>query len=281
MTAPFAGSSALVFGGAKGIGQAVVREWARRGARVTIADIDHAMAGETAESIVAEGGQAIAVAADVSSDQSIASAVAAGEAAFGEIDIVMNNVGVVLNGNPEDIPFAEWNRIAQLNYFAPVRTLAILLPKFLARGTGHVVNTASFAGLYPYASTRVPYAATKAAVIAMSEGLALYLEPKGIRVSCLIPGPVATPIMDSMTTWTENLPMRGPGKELTLKMPNEVAVTLSDGMRDGRILIPSDEQVWTILQRWAADPDAFIRGKIAAFESGDLGIPGMPVIPGH
>ncbi len=276
MNPPFSGSIALIFGGAKGIGQAVACEWARRGARVAIADIDVAMAQATANMIVTDGGQAIAIAADVTSDTSISAAISTAEAAFGEIDIVMNNVGALLNGNPEDIPVSEWDRIVQLNYFPSVRTLALILPKFLARGRGHIVNTASFAGLYPYASTRIPYAAAKAAVIAMSEGLAIYLEPQGIRVSCFIPGPVATQVMDGMTSWTENLPMRGPGSELSVILPDAVANMLSDGMRDGRILIPSDNKVWEYVQSWAADPDAFIRNKIAAFASGDLGKPSFP-----
>jgi len=274
---PFSGNTALIFGGANGIGQAVAQEWARRGAKVAIGDIDYAAAQQTAGEIVKAGGKAIAISVDVSSDEAIAAAVAATESAFGEIRIVMNNVGVVLNGNPEDVPLEEWFRVTQLNYFAPVRALSVLMPKMLARGSGHIVNTASFAGLYPYASSRIPYAATKAAVIAMSEGLALHLEPKGIRVSCLIPGPVATQMLERMTTWTENLPMSGPGKELAIRTPGEVANILSDGMRDGRILIPSDESVWTIVQRWANDPDAFIREKIASFAKGDLGIPSLPV----
>ena len=95
----------------------------------------------------------------------------------------------MLNGHPEDIPLAEWQRIMDLNYFAAVRGCQHFLPKFLARGSGHLVNTASFAGLYPYAASRVPYAASKAAIISMSQNLAVYLEPQGVRVSCLIPGP--------------------------------------------------------------------------------------------
>jgi NAD(P)-dependent dehydrogenase (short-subunit alcohol dehydrogenase family) len=177
---------------------------------------------------------------------------------------------------PEDIPFSEYHRIMDINYFAAVRGCAHFMPKFLARGGGHIVNTASFAGLYPYAASRVPYAASKAAIIAMTQNLAVYLEPKGIRVSCLIPGPVATAITDSMTTWTEDCPMRGPGKETRLLMPEELATVLADGMAGGRILIPSDPVAFDILKRWAENPDNFIRDKIAEFESGDAGNPAVP-----
>jgi NAD(P)-dependent dehydrogenase (short-subunit alcohol dehydrogenase family) len=272
----FAGANALIFGAAKGIGRGVARECARRGARVAIADIDEAAAGEAAELVVADGGTAIALHADALSEQSIAEAVAAGEAAFGLLDIVMSNVGAMLNGHPEDIPMAEWQRMMDLNYFAAVRTLGLVLPKMLARGRGHIVHTASFAGLYPYAASRLPYASAKAAVIALSQSLAIYAEPLGVRVSCLVPGPVLTGVMDSMTTWTADCAMRGPGAELELKTVEEVATRLADGMEAGAILIPSDDTAWDILRRWAADPDAFLRDKIAAFAAGDTGRPHVP-----
>jgi NAD(P)-dependent dehydrogenase (short-subunit alcohol dehydrogenase family) len=274
--APFAGAHALIFGGAKGIGRSVALEWARRGARLTVADLDEAAAQATAAEIVAAGGTARGLAANVMAEDSIAAAIAAAQDGSGEIDILMNNVGGMLNGHPEDIPLREWQRIMELNYLAAVRGVEQVLPRFLARGAGHIVNTASFAGLYPYAASRVPYGAAKAAVISLSQNLALYCEPKGIRVSCLIPGPVATDVMASMTSWTEDCPMRGPGKETTLLLPDEVAVVLADGIRDGRILIPSDPVAFDILRRWAADPDGFIRGKIAEFGSGDRGNPVVP-----
>lgn len=273
---PFAGAAALVFGGAKGIGRAVAREWARRGARLAIADIDEAGARATAGEIVAEGGEAIGLAANVLSDESVTAAATQAQSALGEIAIVMNNVGSMLNGHPEDIPMREWQRIMDINYFAAVRGVEHFLPHFIARGSGHIVNTASFAGFYPYAASRIPYAAAKAAIIAMSQNLAVYLEPQGVRVSCFIPGPVMTGVMDSMTSWTEDCPMRGPGAETTLLLPEEAAVALSDGMRDGRIIIPSDDVALDIVRRWAADPDAFIRGKIDEFAKGDRGNPVVP-----
>lgn len=274
--APFAGKTALIFGGAKGIGKCVALEWARRGARLAVADIDEAAALETAEEIKASGGSAIGLKANVLSDESIAEAAGVTESALGEIDIWMNNVGSMLNGHPEDIPFAEWQRIMDINYFAAVRGVGYILPRMLARGSGHIVNTASFAGLYPFAASRVPYTAAKAAVIALSQNLALHAEPQGLRVSCLIPGPVATNVMDTMTNWSDDCVMRGPGAELVLKLPEEVAATLADGMRDGKILISSDETGWDYVRQWAADPDAFLKKKMADFAAGRDGKPQVP-----
>src|SRR5688500_13694611 len=118
---PFAGANALIFGGAKGIGKCVSLEWARRGARLAVADIDEAAAKETAAEIEAAGGKAVGIAANVLSDESVAAAAGAAEAALGEIDILMNNVGSMLNGHPEDIPMKEWQRIMEINYFAAIR----------------------------------------------------------------------------------------------------------------------------------------------------------------
>jgi NAD(P)-dependent dehydrogenase (short-subunit alcohol dehydrogenase family) len=274
--ATFTGANALIFGGARGIGRSVAMEWASRGARIAVADIAEDAARQTAAEIVAAGGEAIALVANVLSDESIAATASAAESAFGEVDILMNNVGSMLNGHPEDIPFAEWHRIMDINYFAAVRGVLHFLPKFLARGKGHIVNTASFAGVFPYAASRVPYAAAKAAIISMSENLAVYLEPQGIRVSCLLPGPVMTGVMDSMTSWTEDCPLRGPGSETTLLLPEQLATVLADGMAAGRIYIPSDPVAFGIGQRLAADPDAFIRAKIAEFASGERGNPTIP-----
>jgi len=273
---PFAGANALIYGGGKGIGQAVALEWGRRGARLAVADIDEQAAQDTAAMIVAEGGHAIGLSCNVLSDELVAATADAAEAALGPIDIVMNNVGGMLNGHPEDVPMREWQRMMDINYFAAVRGVLHFMPKFIARGSGHIATTASFAGLYPYAASRVPYAAAKAAVISLSENLALYLEPQGIRVSCLIPGPVMTGVLDSMTSWTENCPMRGPGSELELKLVGDVANRLADGMRDGKVLIPSDPVVWDIVTRWAASPDGFIRSKIDQFANGDAGRPSIP-----
>lgn len=273
---PFDGAGALIFGGAKGIGRAVALEWARRGARLAIADIDVTAAEEAAQAIREAGGTVVALSADVLSEESVAAAGEAAAEALGEVDIVMSNVGGLVNGHPEDIPMAEWQRIMDINYFAAVRAVQFFLPQFMARGRGHIVNTASFAGLYPYAASRVPYAAAKAAVISMSENLALYLEPMGVRVSCLVPGPVLTGVLESMSSWSEDCAMRGPGKETTLLLPEQVARTLADGMRDGGVLIPSDDVAFDIVRRWAASPDAFLREKMAEFAGGDDGRPLVP-----
>lgn len=272
----FSGANAVIFGGAKGIGKAVAIEWAKRGARVAIADIDGHEAARTVGEIEAAGGRALTVTVNVLSQQSIKQAARAAETEHGPTDIVMNNVGAILNGHPLDIPMDEWYRIFELNYFSIVRSNSVFLPAMIERGRGCVVNTASFAGLYPYAAGRIPYASSKAAVISMTENLALLLEPQGVQISCLIPGPVMTAIAEGMKNWTPDLPMYGPGSETALLTTEAVAKTLSDGMIARKIIIPSDDIAFDIIKRHADDPDAFVRAKLEQFARGEVGMPKMP-----
>jgi NAD(P)-dependent dehydrogenase (short-subunit alcohol dehydrogenase family) len=272
----FSGKSALIFGGGKGIGRAVSIELARRGSYVVIADVDEAAANEAAAAIVQTGGRSLAFRCDVLNQDSIDAAAQFACDNSGLPDFVINNVGAMLNGHPEDIPLPEWQRMMDLNYFSTVRTMQALLPEFLQRGHGHIVNTASFAGLYPYAVSRLPYAAAKGAIIALTQSLALYLEPKGIRVSCFIPGPVMTGIMDSMTSWTPDCTVRGPGADLEIKDVTTAARTLADGMSSRKIMIATDDHVWPILAEWARSPDDFLRAKMEAFDQGDFGRPTLP-----
>lgn len=272
-TSVFCGKTALIYGGGKGIGRAVALEFASRGVRVAVADIDLAAASETAELIAAAGSEGSAIRCDVTSDTSVHETAVIAEVALGEIDIVMNNVGGILHGNVEDIPISEWQRIWDLNLMPIARSNAVFLPKMLVRGSGFIVNTASFAGLYPFGITRMPYVAAKSAVVALSESMALRFEPLGIRVSCLCPGPVMTGVLDGVKSWSVGVEMAGPGRNLEIKMVEDVARTLADGMQGGRILIPTHEEVWdTLAQHWA-DPDAFIRRKMANFAGGDFGRP--------
>ena len=149
---PFEKKRALIYGAAHGIGRAVALEFARRGAHVAIADIDAAGAESVAGEIAAAGGRATGLACDVARDESVREAAAEAERRIGEIDIAMNNVGVIVSGNPEDIPIAEWQRILDVNLLSVIRSNEVFLPKMIARGSGHIVNTASFAGLYPVCS---------------------------------------------------------------------------------------------------------------------------------
>jgi NAD(P)-dependent dehydrogenase (short-subunit alcohol dehydrogenase family) len=270
----FENKNALIIGAGRNIGRVIALEFAGRGARVAVADIDKSGAEETAQMIVAAGGQATGIGCDVSSEESVRNAAGEAERFLGVIDVHMNNAGIIHSGNPEDFPASEWERMFSINFFGAVRANAVVLPKMVARSQGYIVNTASFAGLYPYATNRIPYAASKAALVSMSENMAISLLPRGIQVSCLCPGPTMTTSTVGMKPWSENVIMRGPGKHLKVKSQEEVAKILADGMCAGRVMIPTHEEGWEIVKRRGASPNDFIRDKMAEFARGESGLPG-------
>ena len=270
----FENKTALIIGAGQNIGRAIALEFARRGAKLAIADINAHGAEETAALIRAANGRATGIACDVSNEASIAAAVTAAEQFLGSIDIHMNNAGIIHSGNVEDFPPAEWERMFGINFFGAVRANAAVLPKMIARKSGYIVNTASFAGLYPYATNRTPYAAAKAALISMSQNMAIQLLPLGIRVSCLCPGPTMTTSTHNMKPWSANVVMRGPGADLAVKSQEGVANILADAMEAEKILIPTHEKGWETMRAYAESPDDFIRAKITDFAAGRSGLPG-------
>src|SRR5205823_13949935 len=107
----------------------------------------------------------------------------------------------IAKGLPLEIPIDAWSSIIDINLLGTVRVLRAFLPGLLEQGSGHVVTTGSTAGLFPYAFDRLPYAATKAAVVAFTESLALYLRPRGIGVTCFCPAGVITNIVEEIRVY--------------------------------------------------------------------------------
>lgn len=252
------GRVALVTGGGSGIGRAVAKALSAEGVKLAVADINGGTAQSVAAEIVAAGGAAIGIAADVGNDDAFERLKTAIFDRFGRIDIVMNNVGGITRGLPEHIPLEEWQRVLNTNLLSLVRSNLTFLPLLIAQGEGHIVNTASFAGLYTYSYDRQPYAAAKAAIVQISEGLLLYLKPKGIGVTCLCPGPVLTNIMSSLRTFGPETQTRTPGPMFKLKEPGEVGAQVVDAIRRNRFMLPTHEEVRDLLIQRATDWDGFL-----------------------
>jgi NAD(P)-dependent dehydrogenase (short-subunit alcohol dehydrogenase family) len=248
---------AVVTGAGSGIGRGVVRALARRGSRVAVTDIRVERAKAVAAEIQASGGTAIAVGCDVSSLAEIEGVRDACLEAFGRVDVVMNNVGVLAVGPPESIPIEEWQRIIDINLMGVVRSNAVFLPLLLAQSRGHVVNTASVAGLFPYGFDRLPYTTTKHAIVGLSESLALYLRPHGIGVSCLCPAGVMTNIAEQIRFFGESSSLRSPDFPiLSAEAAGELVV---DGIAEGRfLLLTAPKEVQAELLRKAQNPDAYL-----------------------
>lgn len=250
---------AVITGAASGIGRATAFALARRGVQVVVADINGAGADAVSAEIAASGGRAVGFRCDVCADNAFDELKSFTLDRFGAVDIVMNNVGGLTRGRPEYLPIHEWQRVLDLNLMSVVRSNGAFLPLLIEQRHGHVVNTASFAGLFSYSYDRLPYAAAKAAVVQMSEGLRLYLRPMGIGVTVLCPGPVATNIIASLPpTFGPELPLRGPGEQFSVLMPETVGEQVADGIVDDTFMLYTHPHVRDVLVERASDWNSFV-----------------------
>ena len=207
----FEGKVAVVTGAASGIGAAVSVALAAEGAHVVAADVEQPPLDETVAAITVAGGSAIGVLCDVSSWESVDALRAACEAEFGPADIVMNNAGVAGGGSMSDLDLKGWEWTLGVNLWGVIHGVKAFLPAMLARGSGHIVNTASIAG--HLASTGMgAYNTSKHAVSGFTETLQQEMVEgdTGVGVTCLCPGFVATNIVNSERNRPERFRDAGP-----------------------------------------------------------------------
>jgi NAD(P)-dependent dehydrogenase (short-subunit alcohol dehydrogenase family) len=190
----FRGKAAFVTGGASGIGLALGRAFAQAGMKVMLADIERAALDGAIESLREFAPDISSIYCDVADADSVERAARATFAAFGNVHIVCNNAGVAAGGGIDTISIDNWRWVIDVNLMGVVHGIRSFLPQLRAHGQGgHIVNTAAMAGMHGGLGFS-PYAASKFAVVAMSEGLKAQLEPDGIGVSVLCPSYVRTGI---------------------------------------------------------------------------------------
>jgi NAD(P)-dependent dehydrogenase (short-subunit alcohol dehydrogenase family) len=194
----FSEKIALVTGGASGIGRALGAALARAGAEVVLADIDGDGAEQAALAIAAAGGRARAATLDVRDAPAFAALVDQTVARHGRIDYLFNNAGIGIAGEARDLGLDDWNRIIDINLRGVVHGVAAAYPAMLRQRSGHIVNTASLAGLSPSPGL-APYSATKFAVVGLSHALRVEAMDLGVRVSVVCPGFIDTPIYQRST----------------------------------------------------------------------------------
>lgn len=194
--------TAMVTGGAQGIGKAISQALARQGARVAIADLNEAVAKETANLIQQEGGQAMAVQTDITDIEMVKQAVAAIKQNFGAVDILVNNAGW-----DRMVPFVKttpdfWNKVIDINYKGVLNGAYAVLPDMIQKNQGKIINIGSDAARVGSMGESV-YAGAKGAVIAFSKSLAREVARNQITVNVLCPGPTKTPLTDQMQEESE------------------------------------------------------------------------------
>jgi NADP-dependent 3-hydroxy acid dehydrogenase YdfG len=193
------GKVALITGASSGIGAATALKLAANGAKVGLA----ARRADRLTQLVAEiekaGGQAIALEMDVVDNGSVTAGVSKLVEAFGTVDILFNNAGLMPLSDIDMLKTDEWHRMVDVNIKGVLNTTAAVLPHMIGRKSGHIVNTSSIAGRKIFAGLSV-YCATKHAITALSDGMRIELSKKhNIRVTCVQPGAVETELYDQIS----------------------------------------------------------------------------------
>ena len=245
------GKVALVTGGARGIGRAICEAYVAAGARVAVADLLEADAKATAQAL---GAQGMAVAMDVTDLDSIARGVAAVEEAWGGIDILVNNAGIFNMSSIDKDTHADYRRQYDVNVGGTIFAAQAVVPGKRKRGGGVIVNFASQAGRRGEPNI-VIYCSTKAAVISITQSLALELARDNIRVNAIAPGVIDTPmwdVVDAQFAEYENKPKGQKKREVGEAVPLGRMGNPAD-VADPCVFLASDEARYITAQTLNVD----------------------------
>jgi NAD(P)-dependent dehydrogenase (short-subunit alcohol dehydrogenase family) len=240
---------AVITGGGQGLGEGVCRRFAAEGATVVVVDLKGGLAESVAKDIGGLGLQA-----DVGVEKEIRGVVDTATQEFGRVDVFYSNAGI--GGNDDVfIDDAVWQRNWQVHVMAHVYAARAVLPQMLERGDGYLLATASGNGLtsQPWSMT---YSVTKHAAVAASEWLALTYRPRGVKVSCVCPYGMATPMLLDQPKDSANSKF---GIE-SLMPVEDVAEVIVQGMREEKFLILPHPEVLEHLRFKVSDYDRWLRG---------------------
>jgi len=238
----------VVTGGASGIGAALCREFASHSPRgIIVADIDEAGAERVANDI-----DGVAIGVDVANEEAIQHLVREATRHIGPIDLFCSNAGVGCEGGLEATN-GDWQRLWEINLMSHVYAARAVLPSMLERKQGYLLQTASAAGLLTQLGS-APYAVTKHAAVAFAEWLSITYWDAGIRVSCLCPQGVRTPLLEATPPGINAMLMP------TVIEPEEVARCTVAGIAEERFLILPHAEVAAFYQNRAGDNERWLRG---------------------
>jgi NAD(P)-dependent dehydrogenase (short-subunit alcohol dehydrogenase family) len=252
------GRTVVVTGGASGIGKAMAERFAMEAAQgVVVADLDEAGAKAVADGIA---GAAIGIGCDVTDEAAVNALIDQAESEFGNVDIFCANAGIGL-GSRLDASDEEWKQVMDVNLMSHIYAARRLVPDWLERGEGYFVSTASAAGMLAQIGD-VTYTVSKHGAVAFAEWLAITYGARGLRVSCLCPMGVNTPLVQ------RGLEMDGPeglGAKIVaasgeLLDPADVAKDVMAALKDERFFILPHPVVGEYYRRKGDDHDRWLNG---------------------
>ena len=244
-SADLAGNLAFMTGGAWGIGAALTSKMAGAGADVWIADRQFEVADQLAGRLRDIGATVHAVELDVRDHEAFQTAIAETVETSGRIDYLFNNAGIGIGGEVDALTLEDWNDIIDVNLRGVVHGLLAVYPVMIRQGSGHIVNTASVAGLVT-TSAQAGYSATKHAVVALSKTMRVEAATHGVRVSVLCPGVVRTPIL----TGGQYGRNRSVSKENLLKLGETLRPMDPDAFAEQALRAVLRNQAIIVVPRW-------------------------------
>lgn len=240
------GKIVVVTGAGSGIGRASALAFAKEGAVVVATDINEARAIETATLIAKSGGSAEARqhdAADFQATEALAKDLIAER---GGVDVIYNNAGIGVGGRTLDATTEEWERLVGINFWGVVHGIRAFAPHMLERGSGHIVNTASSAGLIPMPGIAA-YTATKHAVLGLGQALRVEFRRQGVGVSTICPGLIRTNIVRDGVMYNIDDPRRDQSVRLMDRWghpPELVARKVIGAVKRDRGIVPVGFEAW-------------------------------------
>jgi 3-oxoacyl-[acyl-carrier protein] reductase len=239
------GKVAIITGAGSGIGEATAVKFAHEGARVAVCDINLAACEKVVKSIAEAGGSAMAVHLDVTDKASVAAMVEAVMQAWGRVDTLVNNAGIVQDAQLKKMTDEQFDRVIDVNLKGVYQCTKAVVDIMLAQGTGCILNASSIVGIYGnFGQTN--YAATKFGVIGMVKTWARELGRKGVRANAVCPGFIETPILKSM--------------------PEKVIQMMEDKVPLGRLGKPED--IANTYAWLASDEASYINGAVIEVSGG-------------
>jgi NAD(P)-dependent dehydrogenase (short-subunit alcohol dehydrogenase family) len=246
------GKVIVVTGAASGIGRGLARRFAADGAAAVVAvDFDGDGATAVAGELAAAGATSLALRADVAREADVVAAIDRTESTFGPIDLFCSNAGILVIGG-EQVSDDDWRRIFDVNVMAHIYAARHLVPRMIARGGGHLLNTCSAAGLLTQIGS-APYSVTKHAALGFAEWLAITYGDQGLTVSALCPQAVES----KMTAGVEGGGVAGVDGMLS---PEDVARAVVEGLAEEAFLILPHPEVAEYFRRKADDYERWLRG---------------------